>query len=149
MYMHASKQYRPIRQPPLSHALLRVHASPCNVCVCQGTHEWICMHLCSGFCSNLCDGGGVLGVCGAMASDWSRENLFHLTSADTHQLKLKLAQRCDIHYCNCNQDKDMGFTSNGVMGLTAEKLGKSAKAMQEMMCDTTPSTQHQSRKIAR
>ena len=33
--MDASRPNRPIRQHPLSHARLPVHASPCNACVCQ------------------------------------------------------------------------------------------------------------------
>ena len=41
----------------------------------------------------------------------------------------------------------MGASSNGVLGLTAGKLQNSAKAMQEMMCDTNLSTQMQSCKL--
>ena len=95
----------------------------------RGTHELICMHLCSGFCSNLCAVRGVRGVCCAMSSDWSREDFFHLTSTDIHKLKLQLAQKCDIHYGVCNQEKDMGFTSNGVMGLKAAALMDRVKAV--------------------
>ena len=100
-----------------------------------------CMHLCSSFC----DSGGVLGVCGAMASVWSREDFFRLASTDIHKLKLQLAQKCDIHYDTCNQDKDMGSTSNGVMGLKAATLADRVKAMQETMGDNTLSAQQSSK----
>ena len=59
----------------------------------------------------------------------------------------KLAQKCDIHYTNCNQDKDMGFTSNGVIGLKAAALADRVKAMQETMGDNTLSAQHKSSKL--
>ena len=82
-----------------------------------------------------------------MASDWSREDFFHLTSTDIHKLKLQLAQKCDIHYGVCNQEKDMGFTSNGVMGLKAAALMDRVKAVQETMGDNTLSAQHKSSKL--
>ena len=82
-----------------------------------------------------------------MASDWNREDFFNLAPSDIHKLKIQLAQHCDINYAACCQDKDMGASSNGVVGLRAEKLQKSAKAMQEMMCDTTLSTQGKSFKL--
>ena len=91
--------------------------------------------------------GGVLGVCGAMASEWSREDFFRIAAPDIHKLKLQLAQKCDIHYDLCNQEKNMGFTSNGVMGLTAATLATRVKAMQEMMVDTTLSGQEKSSKL--
>ena len=96
-------------------------------------------------CSSSCDAGGLLGVFDGMASDWNREDFFNLAPSDIHKLKIQLAQHCDINYAACCQDKDMGASFNGVLGLTAEKLKNFANAMQEMMCDTDLSTQEQSR----
>ena len=74
VYMQASKPNPPIRQHPLSHARLFV---PCVFVLC----------CCMKFCSSFCDAGGVFGVCGAMASDWNREDLFNLAPGDIHKLK--------------------------------------------------------------
>ena len=134
VYMHASRPNRPIRQHPLSHARLFV---PCVFVLC----------CCMKFCSSFCDAGGVFGVCAAMASDWNREDFFNLAPGDIHKLKIQLAQHCEIHYSACCQDKDMGASSNGVVGLTAEKLQNSAKAMQVMMSDTALSTPGKSFKL--
>ena len=92
-------------------------------------------------------GSGDGGSAGAPpAASWRREDFFDMSATDIHRVKMALATKMEVNYCTARTDKPMGYSIQGIEGMTAKALQELHTSFKEMMADPNTAAADKARK---
>ena len=78
--------------------------------------------------------------------NWKREDFFQMTRSDIHTMKLRLAACMKVNYCRARSDKPMGYSFQGIPGMTATDLKNLHTELTAMLANPTTSATEKARK---